>query len=157
MMKKILLVDDYATIRLMFSQTLAQQDANYEILEASNGQEACEIALEAKPDLILMDVMMPVMDGYEALASLKKDPETQAIPVLMLTSLDLPLHQKLAYEWGACGYLVKPVRFDEMHHRVKLALASHPAPQPTPVLCHPLAFAVRPLAQNTSSHKEAVP
>ncbi len=149
-MKKILVVDDHPLTSLMISQMLTQQDASYEILEASNGREACETALEAKPDLILMDVMMPVMDGYEALASLKEDPETQAIPVLMLTSLDSPLQQKLAYEWGAYGYLVKPVRFDEMHHRVKLALASHPAPQPTPVLCHPLAFAARPLAQNTS-------
>ncbi len=125
MMKKILVVDDYAPIRLMFSKTLAQQDASYEILEASNGQEACETALEAKPDLILMDVMMPVMDGYEALTSLKEDPETRAIPVLMLTSLDLPLQQELAYNRGACGYLVKPVTFDEMDHRVKLALGSH--------------------------------
>ncbi len=148
MMKKILLVDDHVPTRLMFSKILAQQNANYEILEASNGREACETALEAKPDLILMDVMMPVMDGYEALASLKEDPETQAIPVLMVTALDFPFHQTLGYDLGAFGCLVKPVSFDEMHHRVKLALASHPAPQPTPVLCHPLAFAARPLAQN---------
>ena len=92
-MKKILVVDDYAPIRLMFSKILTQQDASYEILEASNGREACETALETKPDLILMDVMMPVMDGYEALASLKEGPETQAIPVLMLTALDLPLQK----------------------------------------------------------------
>ncbi len=123
-MKKILLVDDHSLTRLMIGQILAQQEASYEILEASNGREACETALEAKPDLILMDVMMPVMDGYEALASLKEDPETQAIPVLMLTSLDLPLQQKLAYDRGAFGYLVKPVRFDELNHRVKLALDS---------------------------------
>ncbi len=123
-MKKILVVDDHPLTRLMISQILVQQDASHEILEASNGREACETALEAKPDLILMDVMMPVMDGYEALASLKEDPETQAIPVLMLTSLDLPLQQKLAYDRGAFGYLVKPVRFDELNYRVKLALDS---------------------------------
>ena len=117
-MKKILLV--MTTTRLMFS--LAQQGANYEFLEASNGEEACETALEAKPDLILMDVSMPVMDGYEALASLKEDPETQAIRVLMLTGLDLPFQQKLAYELGAFGYVVKPVRLDEMNQTVKLAL-----------------------------------
>ncbi len=145
MMKKILVVDDHPLTRLMTSQTLTQQDANYEILEASNGQEAFETALEAKPDLILMDVMMPVMDGYEALASLKEDPETQAIPVLMLTALDLPLQQEMAYARGAFGYLVKPVRFDEMNHRVKLALDSHPTTQPPPAPCHSLAFAVRPI------------
>ena len=121
-MKKILLVDDHAPTRLMFSKILAQPGSNYEFLEASNGQEACETALEAKPDLILMDVSMPVMDGYEALASLKEDPETQAIRVLMLTGLDLPFQQKLAYELGAFGYVVKPVRFDEMNRTVKLAL-----------------------------------
>jgi len=122
MMKKILLVDDHAPTRLMFSKILAQQNANYEILEAGNGREACETALVAKPNLILMDVLMPVMDGYEALASLKEDPETQAIPVLMLTALDLPFQQKLAYDLGAFGYVVKPVRFDEMNQTVKLAL-----------------------------------
>ncbi|MCH7621514.1 MAG: response regulator [Chloroflexi bacterium] len=123
-MKKILLVDDHAPTRLMFSQILAQQDASYEIMEASNGREACETALEAKPDLILMDVLMPVMDGYEALASLKEDPETQAIRVLMLTALDLPFQQKLAYDLGAFGYVVKPVRLFDMNHIVKLALDS---------------------------------
>ena len=122
MMKKILLVDDHAPTRLMFSKILAQQNANYEFLEASNGREACETALIAKPNLILMDVLMPVMDGYEALASLKEDPETQAIRVLMLTALDLPFQQKLAYDLGAFGYVVKPVRFDEMKQTVKLAL-----------------------------------
>jgi CheY-like chemotaxis protein len=106
----------------MFSKILAQQDNSYDILEASNGLEACETALIAKPNLILMDVLMPVMDGYEALASLKEDPETQAIRVLMLTALDLPFQQKLAYDLGAFGYVVKPVRFDEMNQTVKLAL-----------------------------------
>ncbi len=116
-MKKILLVDDHPLTRLMISQILVQQDASYNILEA-------------KPDLILMDVMMPVMDGYEALASLKEDPETQAIPVLMLTALDLPLQQQLAYDRGAIGYLVKPVRFDEMNYEVKLALDSELSTSP---------------------------
>ncbi len=139
MMKKILLVDDHPLTRLMTSQTLTQQDANYEILEASNGQEACETAREAKPDLILMDVMMPVMDGYEALASLKEDPETQAIPVLMVTALDFPFHQTLGYDLGAFGCLVKPVRFSELNHRVKLALGSHPSGRPPPAPCHSLA------------------
>ena len=123
-MKKILLVDDHAPTRLMFSQILTQQDASYEIMEASNGREACETAREAKPNLILMDVLMPVMDGYEALASLKEDPETQAIPVLMLTALDLPFQQKLAYDLGAFGYVAKPVRLFDMNHIVKLALDS---------------------------------
>ena len=121
-MKKILLVDDHAPTRLMFSKILAQPGTNYEFLEATNGQEACETALAAQPDLILMDVLMPVMDGYEALAILKEDPETQAIRVLMLTALDLPFQQKLAYDLGAFGYVVKPVRFDELNQSVKLAL-----------------------------------
>jgi len=66
--------------------------------------------------------LMPVMDGYEALARLKDDPETKAIRVLMLTGLDLPFQQKLAYELGAFGYVVKPIRLDEMTQTVKLAL-----------------------------------
>ena len=121
-LKKILLVDDHAPTRLMFSKILAQQGTNYEFLEASNGQEACETAHKAKPDLILMDALMPVMDGYEALARLKEDAETKAIRVLMLPCLDLPFQQKLAYELGAFGYVVKPIRLDEMTQTVKLAL-----------------------------------
>ena len=121
-MKRILLVDDHAPTRLMFSKILAQQDSGYDILEASNGLEAYETAVAAKPDLILMDVLMPVMDGYEALANLKEDPETQAIRVLMLTALDLPFQQKLAYDLGAFGYVVKPVRLGELDTTVKMAL-----------------------------------
>ncbi len=136
-MKKILLVDDHAPTRLMFSKILAQQDASYQILEASNGREACETALVAKPDLILMDVLMPVMDGYEALASLKEDPETQAIPVLMLTALDLPFQQKLAYDLGVFGYVVKPVRLDEMNQTVKLALDHRRKNHRAPAACLP--------------------
>ena len=84
-----------------------------------------------------MDVMMPVMDGYEALASLKEDPETQAIRVLMLTALDLPFQQKLAYDLGAFGYVVKPVRFDEMNQTLKLALDHRRRSCRVPAAYHP--------------------
>ena len=121
-MKKILLVDDHAQTRQMFHKILSRQNSSYEILEAANGLEAYETARIAKPSLILMDVLMPVMDGYESLANLKEDPETEAIRVLMLTALDLPFQQNLAYDLGAFGYVVKPVRLDELNNSVKTAL-----------------------------------
>ena len=121
-MKKILLVDDHAPTRQMFGKILSRQNENYQILEASNGLEAYKTASAVKPDLILMDVLMPVMDGYEALANLKEDPETKAIRVLMLTALDLPYQQKLAYDLGAFGFLCKPARLDELDTTVKCAL-----------------------------------
>ena len=119
--KKILVADDHWGTRKMFSRVLA--DSHYWTLEACNGEEAYYNAVYQQPDLILLDVMMPVMDGYEALAKSKEDPSTHAIQVIMVTAVDRPLERKLAREWGATGYLVKPVRLDELQRSVGYALA----------------------------------
>jgi CheY-like chemotaxis protein len=68
-----------------------------------------------------MDVMMSVMDGYEALAKLKEDPVTQGIPVMMLTATDRPIDRRLAQEMGAVRYMVKPVRVDELYQNIDYA------------------------------------
>ena len=119
--KKILLADDHQPTRAMLSMILGDQ--NYEMIQAKNGEEACAKAFFEQPDLILMDVMMPVMDGYEALATLKEDPITRPIKVMMLTATDRPIDRRTAAELGASGFLVKPVPLDELQRDIKHAMA----------------------------------
>jgi len=123
-MKKILLVDDHAPTRLMLSRVLTESQQKYHIIQASNGEEGCAKAISEQPDLMLLDVCMPVLDGYETLAKLRENPETKALKVMMLTALDLPFQKKLAFDFGADGFLVKPVRMDELRSSVKNALTS---------------------------------
>jgi cyclic di-GMP phosphodiesterase len=120
-MKKILLADDHAPTRMMFSKILSEQC--YLVTQASNGEEACAKAVAEQPHLILLDIMMPGMDGYEALVKIKGNPATHLIQVIMLTALDRPLEQRLALEMGAFGYVIKPVRLDELYRNNRYALA----------------------------------
>ena len=81
---KILIVDDEPKIRLLVSNLLGK---NYKVIEAGDGEEAIGIARRQRPDLILMDIMMPKLDGYTACHALKTHPETKVIPVIMLTGI----------------------------------------------------------------------
>ena len=105
--KKILIVDDEANIRLLVGSMLGE---DYIVLGASDGKEAVDMARSQKPALILMDIMMPRMDGYTACHTIKKDPVTNAIPVVMLTAIGHELNVKLSQEMGASGYITKPFR-----------------------------------------------
>jgi two-component system cell cycle response regulator len=118
--KKILVVDDYEPARTVISKYLAAE--NYIVIQASNGKEAYTTAVAEQPDLILLDALMPVMDGFEALWQIKEDPATQNIKVVMLTGMDRPLERRLAAELGADGCLSKPVRLDELDSCVKQVL-----------------------------------
>jgi len=103
--KKILIADDEAGIRLTLGKTL---DKDYVVLEATNGEEAVEIAKVQKPDLILMDLIMPKMDGYAACSQIKADEATKRIPVVILTAIGNEFNKKFATEMGAEAYLTKP-------------------------------------------------
>jgi len=103
--KKILIADDEQSVRLLVKRLLSQ---TYIVLEASDGEEAIEIARGEKPDLILMDIMMPRVDGYTACHQIKRDEATKAIPVVMLTGVGHELNKKLSWEVGARGYITKP-------------------------------------------------
>ena len=103
--KKILIVDDEANVRLLVANLLGK---DYTILKAANGEEAIDIARREKPGLILMDIMMPRMDGYTACHTIKRDKAIAGIPVVMLTALGYGLNKALAREMGAEGYLAKP-------------------------------------------------
>lgn len=103
--KKILIADDETSLRLTVGKLL---DKDYVVLEAANGEEAVEIAKGQKPDLILMDLIMPKMDGYAACSQIKADEATKGIPVVILTAVGHELNKKFATEMGAEGYITKP-------------------------------------------------
>ena len=103
--KKILVADDEVYVRLLLSSILGK---DYSVLEAGDGEEAVHIARTQKPHLILMDVMMPKLDGVGACNILKSAPGTRDIPVIMISALEHELDQQYAMEMGADGYITKP-------------------------------------------------
>jgi two-component system alkaline phosphatase synthesis response regulator PhoP len=103
--KKILITDDEENIRLLVRSMLGK---DYIVLGASDGREAVDMAHTQQPDLILMDILMPKMDGYTACSAIKKDPATRAIPVVMVSAIGHELNVKLGQEMGASGYITKP-------------------------------------------------
>lgn len=117
--KKILIADDEPNIRSLVSRMLGK---DYIVIEATNGEEAIDIAKRQEPDLILMDLMMPKMDGYAACSSIKADQATKGIPVVMLTGVTHELNKSFAREMGADGYLSKPFNTDELLRQVKQIL-----------------------------------
>ena len=104
--KTVLIVDDEPGVRRLVCKILSK---DYAVLEAQDGQEAINIARSEKPDIILMDVMMPRMDGLTACYAIKTDPLTREIPVVMLTAIGYELNKKLSEDvMGASGYVTKP-------------------------------------------------
>ncbi len=103
--QKILIADDEPAIRLLVSRMLGEE---YVILEAADGEEALDIAERQQPALILMDLMMPKVDGYAACLRIKTDQVTKEIPVVMLTAIGHELNRRFAEEMGANGYITKP-------------------------------------------------
>ena len=110
-LKKILVVDDDSSDRILLRKILSK---NYTVTEATNGEEAVNLARTEKPALILMDIMMPNIDGYTACGMIKKDPLIAKIPVVMLTGLQSEMNISLADAMGAAGYLTKPVHQQEL-------------------------------------------
>lgn len=107
MTAKILVVDDIeANVRLLEAKLTAEY---YEVLTAYDGPTALAKALSEKPDIVLLDVMMPGMDGFQVCRRLKDDPETRHIPVVMVTALDGRSDRILGLEAGADEFLTKPI------------------------------------------------
>jgi len=126
--KRILVADDEPGIRLTLGRLL---DRNYVVLEATNGEEAVEIAKGQKPDLILMDLIMPKVDGYAACAQIKADPATRGIPVVVLTAIGHELNKKFATEMGAQAYITKPFSIQGLMDVITPLLASAPQSRDT--------------------------
>jgi CheY-like chemotaxis protein len=108
---KILIADDEPSVRLLVKRLLIK---NYIVLEASNGEEAVNIARTEQPDLILMDILMPKIDGYTACYMIKTDEATKDIPVIMLTAVAHKLNKQLSQAMDADGYMTKPFSFEDL-------------------------------------------
>lgn len=112
---KILSVDDSKTIRMIVKRTFAPYDAI--VSEAANGEEGLAKAAE-KPDLIVLDITMPVMDGVTMLTKLKEDPELKNIPVIMLTAESGRENVAFIAKLGVRDYLVKPFKDEQLIEKV---------------------------------------
>lgn len=121
MAKKILIAEDNEQNAVLFRDILALH--GYEIIEARNGEEAVKKAGEEKPDLVLMDVQMPVMDGLAAAKALKADPATSGIKIIAVTSYAMKGDKEKMLEAGFSGYLAKPINTRELPELVKGWLA----------------------------------
>ncbi len=104
--KRILIVEDDQMLSTMY-KTKLQSEGVYEVLSADNGADGLEIAKEEKPDLIMLDVIMPQLDGFAVLEELKDDPKTKKIPVVLLTNLGTDEDRAKGEKLGAADYLVK--------------------------------------------------
>ena len=118
-MKKILVVDDEKDITELLRKKLSH--SGYDVKTAANGKEAVELAAREPFDLIMMDIVMPVMDGYQACRILKDDVQTQNIPILLVTTKELE-PQGVAQrreELQVAGCVAKPTSFQELLEKVK--------------------------------------
>jgi CheY-like chemotaxis protein len=110
--KTILIVEDDPKSMILTNDLL--KISGYATIQATDGKQGVELAKKAKPDLILMDIMMPKMDGYTACKDIKTDQATKNIPVVMLTAVGYELNKKLAKTVGADGYIIKPYSRQEL-------------------------------------------
>ena len=125
-MIRILLAEDDRILRKAGEVSLRKR--GYEVIPAVDGEDALAKARECKPDLVLLDVMMPKMNGFEVLRALKGEPAVCDIPVIMLTNLEQPADLKRAKDGGAHSYLVKSnMDLDELAARIKDALRVRPS------------------------------
>jgi DNA-binding response OmpR family regulator len=117
---KILLAEDEPQIADMVAFKLTNR--GHEILRARDGEETLALAAAERPDLILLDVMMPVLDGFAVLGRLKADPTLQAIPIIMLTAKSQERDVLAGLRGGAADYVVKPFSLKELTARIDLVL-----------------------------------
>jgi len=117
---KILVIEDEPTIQKLVKANLTA--SGYQVLVAGNGEEGLRVAQLERPDLILLDLMMPGMSGWDVLISLKANQELQKTPVIIMTASLGENKQDKARSLGAVGYLVKPFSVDELLHQVNQVL-----------------------------------
>ena len=115
--KKILLVDDSNTVLLMEKMILSKSP--YDVVTASDGQEGFDKAVSEKPDLILLDVVMPKMDGFEVCRQLRKRDEMRRVPVIMVTTRGELESVETGYQSGCTDYITKPINGLELLSKVK--------------------------------------
>jgi DNA-binding response OmpR family regulator len=115
--RKILLVDDSETVLQMEQMILAK--SSYELILARDGEEGVAKALTTQPDLILMDVVMPKMNGFEAVKQLRENAQTRSVPIVMVTSKAEAESMEAGYQNGCSDYIIKPIDQLELMMKVK--------------------------------------
>ncbi|MCD9023222.1 response regulator [Cohnella silvisoli] len=120
-MYTVLLVEDHEMNRDMLSRRLTRK--GYEIIIAEDGKQGVDLAMEQRPDLILMDLSLPVLDGWEATRILKNSPETKNIPVIALTAHAMAGDKEKAYQAGCDDFDTKPIELSRLIEKMEAALA----------------------------------
>ncbi|OGI17317.1 MAG: hypothetical protein A2Z52_02945 [Candidatus Moranbacteria bacterium RBG_19FT_COMBO_42_6] len=119
--KKILIVEDESTLQKALTEFLTEE--GFEVFSALDGEIGVALARKEKPDLILLDIILPKKDGYEVLEEIKGNEETKSIPVVLLTNLESPEDIDRAFEKGASTYLVKSnYKLEEVVGKIKETL-----------------------------------
>lgn len=129
MANKILIVDDEPDIIDLLSFNL--QSEGYAVISAGSGLDAITLAASQKPDLILLDIMLPEKDGREVIQEIRKNPATENIPVIFLTAKDSEFDEVLGLELGADDYIIKPIRIQKLLARIKAVLRKSQKQQPS--------------------------
>lgn len=121
-MKRVLVVDDSTTETHHISNILNKH--GYEVVAAETGEAGVEIAKKESPDLVLMDIVMPGINGFQATRQLHRDPQTKSIPVVMVTTKNQDSDREWSRKQGAKGYLVKPVPEKDLINTIETILAA---------------------------------
>jgi two-component system sensor histidine kinase/response regulator len=119
--KKVLAIDDENDVLLIIRSALHAE--GYEVVTANNGYDGLALAEDASPDLIILDIMMPEMDGFEVLEQLKENERTAHIPIVILTGVSSKDKIREALNKGIDYYIVKPFDYQDLVSKVKLAIA----------------------------------
>jgi two-component system alkaline phosphatase synthesis response regulator PhoP len=120
MSQTILIVDDEQTTAQLVKMVLKKQ--GYRVVTSGNGPEALRIADDLIPDLVLLDIVLPGMDGFQVCQYIRKNPRTATIPVIMFSGLDRPADQHKAFEVGSDDYLTKPVKMADLLEKIRKIL-----------------------------------
>ena len=127
---KILVVDDEIYIVHILDFSLGME--GYEVVTALDGEQALEKLKAEKPDLIVLDIMMPKLDGYEVCKAIKSDPETRHIPVILLSAKGRNVDQKMGFDVGADDYITKPFSPRKLVERINQLLGQAVTERQTP-------------------------
>lgn len=115
--KRVLIADDEPDLVTMLMVRLRHE--GYEVLIARNGDECIALAQQEKPDLILVDVMMPLKNGYDACEEIKKNPKTSRIPIILMTALDQKENVTIGKHLGALDYIMKPFNVNSLLLKIR--------------------------------------
>ncbi len=121
---RILVVDDEADLVAVLRMGL--ENDGFEVIEASDGEQGLQLAREARPDLVLLDLMLPKLDGYKVCRALKFDERYKHLPILILSARSGEADRRLAQEMGADGFVAKPYEMSELLTRIRSRLKLPP-------------------------------